>query len=224
MKIIEGRVHRTANRSAQAPNVAGPQRRQGKPARRSLAPLWTRSQISTMNLYFRLLYFALKAILNFRPSVDPFSSTLTMRVLPNDLDLSGHMNNGRFLTVCDLNRFDVFLKSGLARLMLEEKWTPVIVGHTMEYKKSLRLLERFTASMSISSWDDRFFYAKHTFMRNGSVAAIGRSVAALRSSKGIVSPAHCVRILNARRLGLPPITSCPEHLEEGDKETAETTS
>ncbi|MDC0434241.1 thioesterase family protein [bacterium] len=34
-------------------------------------------------------------------------------VLPNDLDLTMHMNNGRYLTICDFNRVDLFVRSGL---------------------------------------------------------------------------------------------------------------
>ena len=30
-----------------------------------------------------------------------------MRVWPNDLDTNAHMNNGRYLTLMDLGRFDL---------------------------------------------------------------------------------------------------------------------
>ena len=43
---------------------------------------------------------------------------LTPRVLPNNLDINGHMNNGRYLTIVDLALFTLFIRSGFAKLCL----------------------------------------------------------------------------------------------------------
>jgi acyl-CoA thioesterase FadM len=36
------------------------------------------------------------------------------RVLPNDIDINGHMNNGRYLTMLDLRIVEYFIRVGLA--------------------------------------------------------------------------------------------------------------
>ncbi len=70
-------------------------------------------------------------------------NSLSLRVLPKDLDINLHMNNGRYLTLCDLTRVDMFMRSGLAKTMIKEKWRPIIAEHTMTYKKPLKLFQKY---------------------------------------------------------------------------------
>ncbi|WP_229908103.1 acyl-CoA thioesterase [Comamonas sp. JC664] len=131
--------------------------------------------------------------------VDALTSTLEQRVLLNDLDLNLHMNNGRFLTVCDLNRVDLFIRTGLLSLMLQQKWAPIIVRHTMDYKKPLRPFQKYTVSMTIERWDEKHFYATHQFISRGKVVAEGESTAVLLGREGVVSPAKVIEAVTARQ-------------------------
>ena len=54
-----------------------------------------------MNLYLRLLWTLLRSW-RLPPLTIEHTLKRTMRVLPNDLDINGHMNNGRYLTTIDL--------------------------------------------------------------------------------------------------------------------------
>jgi acyl-CoA thioesterase FadM len=110
-----------------------------------------------MNLLLRLVYVYLYSLFRERLTVENSHSSLPLRVLPNDLDINLHMNNGRYLTICDLNRVDLFIRTGLARTMRKRHWFPVIAEHTMTYKKSLHLFERFTAELELTRWDDKYF-------------------------------------------------------------------
>lgn len=88
-----------------------------------------------MNLIFRMMMLLIASF--FKPGLPvkkPINS-LQLRVLPNDIDINLHMNNGRYLTICDLTRIDMFLRTGLAKTMIKEKWIPVISEHTMKYKR-----------------------------------------------------------------------------------------
>ena len=67
-----------------------------------------------MNLWLRLIWLFLTTPFRPRLAIPTDVSVLGLRVLPNDLDLSLHMNNGRYLTVMDLGRLDLILRSGLA--------------------------------------------------------------------------------------------------------------
>jgi acyl-CoA thioesterase FadM len=116
------------------------------------------------------------------------NSRLPMIVLPNDLDINLHMNNGRYLTICDLNRIDLFIRTGLVKSMRKHKWFPVIAEHTMTYKKSLNLFQRFSAELEVTHWDEKYFYMTHTFIVNERMVACGTSKGAIRSRTGIIRP------------------------------------
>lgn len=45
----------------------------------------------------------------------PDESHLAMRVWPTDLDVQRHMNNGRYLSLMDLGRMDLLVRSGFWR-------------------------------------------------------------------------------------------------------------
>ncbi len=64
-----------------------------------------------MNLLFRML---LTLFLARRASrLNPLdTASKQMRVLPNDLDVQMHMNNGRYLSIMDLGRLDLIVRLG----------------------------------------------------------------------------------------------------------------
>jgi acyl-CoA thioesterase FadM len=115
-------------------------------------------------------------------------NSLTLRVLPNDIDINRHMNNGRYLTICDLSRVDLFLRTGLAQIMLKERWMPVISEHTMIYKKSLNLFEKYEVQMELVGWDEKAFHMVHTFLVGDRIAAQGTSKGVIVGKKGVVEP------------------------------------
>jgi len=85
-----------------------------------------------------MLYILIASIGKPRLPVEKAKNSLFLRVLPNDLDINFHMNNGRYLTICDLTRVDMFIRTGLLKTMLKQKWRPVISEHTMTYRKALK--------------------------------------------------------------------------------------
>jgi acyl-CoA thioesterase FadM len=141
-----------------------------------------------MNLILRMLWVWWLSLRRERLAVGRAESRLHLRTLPNDLDLNLHMNNGRYLTICDLSRLDLFIRTGLVHAMRQEKWIPVITEHTMVYKRSLRLFQSFEAVMHLTHWDERSFYMTHQFLVGDRVVAEGTSVGAIRSREGVVPP------------------------------------
>ena len=79
-----------------------------------------------MNLWIRLLWLLMTAGRRGRLALPNDVSSLAFRVWPHDLDPSIHMNNGRYLTLMDLGRLDVMLRSGLWRTVMANKWTPIV--------------------------------------------------------------------------------------------------
>ncbi len=145
-----------------------------------------------MNLLFRLLYVYIYSLFRERLSIDHSKSVLRLMVLPTDLDINIHMNNGRYLTICDLNRVDLFIRTGLVKSMRKRKWMPVIAEHTMSYKKSLHPFERYTAELEVTHWDDKYFYMTHTFSTAERVVATGTSKGAIRSRSEVIKPADVI--------------------------------
>ena len=142
-----------------------------------------------MNLIFRLLYVYVYALFRERLSIADSKSRLPMMVLPNDLDIIMHMNNGRYLTICDLNRVDLFIRSGLLKTMRKRKWFPVIAEHTMSYKKPLNIFQRYEVKLAVQRWDEKYFYMTHTFICKDRVVAEGTSKGCVyQRGVGVVPP------------------------------------
>ncbi|MDH5178979.1 MAG: thioesterase family protein [Gammaproteobacteria bacterium] len=155
-----------------------------------------------MNLIFRMLWLLISVRFKTRlPAVRP-ENELTLRVLPNDLDINLHMNNGRYLTICDLSRVDMFLRTGLAKAMVQNKWMPIITEHTMQYKKALRLFQKYTVHMAITDWDERNFHMTHTFKVGDRIVAEGTSKGVIYSKKdGVIPPEQVMETVSQYRAG-----------------------
>ena len=73
-----------------------------------------------MNVLWRTLLVLLRAQRRLRREgpVDPNSvGRIRIRVLPTDIDLLRHLNNGRYLSLFDLGRWDLLTRTGIAGAM-----------------------------------------------------------------------------------------------------------
>jgi acyl-CoA thioesterase FadM len=140
-----------------------------------------------MNLIFRMLYVILRSFFMARIEDGNFKSSLKLRVLPNDIDINLHMNNGRYLTICDLNRVDLFARSGLLKAMFKRGWIPVLAEHTMNYKRPLNLFATYEVKLDVTHQDEKYIYMKHTFIKEGRIMAEGTSKGCIYArGKGVV--------------------------------------
>ncbi|WP_243293303.1 thioesterase family protein [Geothrix mesophila] len=149
-----------------------------------------------MVLFFRTLWKLLT--LWRRPGLDPLAvSVLHFRVWPNDLDMNVHMNNGRFLSIMDLGRFDLTFRTKLGRAMLRNRWKPLVGGITMRYRRSLELFEPFTLHTRLLGWDDKWVFLEQRFLkRDGDLAAEGVVKALFRGKAGNVPMAEVLRLMD----------------------------
>ncbi|WP_281064548.1 thioesterase family protein [Arthrobacter sp. CAN_C5] len=91
--------------------------------------------------------------------------------MPNDLDLLGHMNNGRYLSILDIGRIDLLVRSGFWRKMTTAGWYPVVAAQTITYRKSLRLGQQFDVFTRIIGLHDRWVFIEQTFRRGDAIYA-----------------------------------------------------
>lgn len=129
-----------------------------------------------MNLWLRLVWLLLTAPFRPKISVPDGFSTLTLRVLPNDLDLSLHMNNGRYLTIMDLGRIDLIIRGGLGKAVWRNGWTPVANAVVIRFRRELRAFERYRLETRAVAWTEQAVVMEQRFVfaagdREGQVAA-----------------------------------------------------
>jgi acyl-CoA thioesterase FadM len=129
-----------------------------------------------MNLYMRMLW--LWVMNKFREQLDipTESSELNFRVLPHDLDLNMHMNNGRYLTIMDLGRMDLMMRSGMFGKIRENGWMPVLGSANIRYRLPLNPFQKYTLETKLCGWNDKWFYIEQKFViaagkKQGAVAA-----------------------------------------------------
>jgi acyl-CoA thioesterase FadM len=129
-----------------------------------------------VNLWLRLIWLLATA---FRRPALPLphgTSVLVFRVWPHDLDVSLHMNNGRYLTIMDLGRVDIIVRTGLWRAVWRHRWTPVANAVVIRFRRELRAFERYRLETHIVAWDERAVVMEQVFVfhggsRDGEVAA-----------------------------------------------------
>ncbi len=143
-----------------------------------------------MNLYFRLIIIVLQALRRKVITPEKLSNTISVRIMPNDLDVNLHVNNGRYLTLCDLGRVDFFVRSGIAALMLKHKWSPIIAEHTMSYLRPIKVFSKVQIKMVITHYDDKFFYCTHHFYQKDKLMAQGTSKALVIAKDGSLAPEY----------------------------------
>lgn len=120
-----------------------------------------------MNLWLRLIWHLLigRSRLPLRLPAD--ASRLGFRVLPNDLDTSGHMNNGRYLTFMDFGRLDIMVRSGLWRSVLRHRWTPIANAVMIRFRRELTLFQRFRLESRIIAWETTTVVMEQIFVHEG---------------------------------------------------------
>lgn len=149
-----------------------------------------------MNLILRTFLVTMRALLaSWRGrKLGPFDeSVLPFRVWLNDLDVNLHMNNGRYLTIMDLGRFDFLLRSGLWTQVRRQRWMPLVGAVVFRYKRSLQPFVRYDLHSRVLGWDDKWFYIEQRFLLGGELAGLGLVRALFRGRTGNVPPADALR-------------------------------
>lgn len=137
-----------------------------------------------MNLYLRLLWTLLRAHF-MRPLA--FTDTLSQRwrVLPNDLDINIHMNNGRYLTMVDLALVEFFSRTGFLKALVAQGWRPMAGGVLISYRRGLNPFQRYELRFRWLCSDERWNYMGFEFVRHGKLHASGIMKGGAVSSEGL---------------------------------------
>lgn len=93
------------------------------------------------------------------------------RVLPTDLDVLKHMNNGVYLSIFDIGRFDLLHRSGIWQIFKQRRWYPVVASETITFRKSLTLGQRFIVESRILGYDEKAVYVEQRAVVDGEIFA-----------------------------------------------------
>jgi acyl-CoA thioesterase FadM len=98
---------------------------------------------------------------------------VTMRVMPNDLDILRHVNNGIYLSLMDLGRMDLFIRSGQWQALQSRGWYSVAASVTVTYRRSLRLWQKYELQTKVIGFDEKAMYIQQRFVRDNEVYVEG---------------------------------------------------
>ena len=154
-----------------------------------------------MNLYIRLLWTLLRG---WRLPRLQLGQTLerTLRVLPNDLDVNGHMNNGRYLTLIDLMLIEYFVRTGFAAVLVKKGWRPMAGGSFITFRRGLKPFQSYTLRFRLVACDANWNYMRFEFTDGERVCAAGYTKGAAVARTGLVSNSE-----SYAALGLPMFTT-----------------
>lgn len=139
-----------------------------------------------MNLWLRLIWALLRA---WRlPAIEPGAVIeRRLRVWLGDLDINGHMNNGRYLTIIDLMLVEYFVRSGFARVMVKAGWRPMSGGAVISYRKGLQPGQRYRLRFSLAGANEAWNFMRFEFLReDGTLCAAGYMKGAAVGRTGLV--------------------------------------
>jgi acyl-CoA thioesterase FadM len=151
-----------------------------------------------MNLFLRLLRVIIHAF--FRPQMDIMdTSVVSFTVWPHDLDINIHMTNSRYLSLMDLGRTDIFIRTGLATKSYKRKWLPVLGASTIRWRKALNLFDKIQLETRALGWEDKWFYFEQRFVCKGITHAVAIMKVALVGKRGTVPCQQVVDLVEPGR-------------------------
>lgn len=134
-----------------------------------------------MRLRLRLLIFLIWALL--RPRLAPSDeSVISLRVLPNDVDLK-HVTNDRYLAYMDLGRNDFAVRLGLFAVTRKIGAYPSVRFSCLRFRRGAMLFSKVELRTRLLCWDAEAAWFEQEFFVHGRSIALGYCCAEMRSGR-----------------------------------------
>lgn len=134
---------------------------------------------------------------------------------PVDIDPWGELNNGRTLTLFDLGRVPLGIRTGLHEVVRKQRWGMAIVGNSTRYRRRVRVFDRVEMRSRCLGWDARFLYIDQTMWRDGECTSQMLARSAFTSAQGIVAPDRVIAAMGLT-LQSPPLPDWAQAWIEAD--------
>ena len=118
----------------------------------------------------RLIQTTIRAVRSPSLNADD-EGVMHFRCMPWDIDMFMEMNNGRILTLYDLGRFDLSIRTGLAKVLKEKNWGLVVASSTIRYRRRIRVFDRVTMHTRLAGFDGRWVYIQQSMWVKGQPAS-----------------------------------------------------
>ena len=123
-------------------------------------------------MIYRTLFYLFRARRS--PKLDPHDvGRIRLRVLPTDLDTLRHVNNGIYLSLMDLGRTDLLVRSGIYATFNRLGYYPVVSNETVSFRRSLQPWQRFVLETRIVGYDAKAIFVEQRFVVEGEIYAVG---------------------------------------------------
>ncbi len=127
--------------------------------------------------------------------------------LPWDLDVWMELNNGRTLTIYDLGRFPLSMRTGLWAALQANRWGMTMAGVSVRYRRRIRMFEKIKMTSRAVYMDDKFVYLEQAMWRkDGDCANHALYRSAFTSREGIVAPARVLEAMGQQN----PFPTAPD--------------
>ncbi len=124
-----------------------------------------------------------------QPKVELLATTsVRLRVWPNDLDFNLHVNNGRYLTLADMGRLHWFARTGLLAVARRERALPVVGDVIAKFRRELKPFESFEIQSRLVGWDEKWAFLEHRFVREGRVLGTVTIRGVFKAPSGPIKP------------------------------------
>ncbi len=113
-----------------------------------------------------------------------------------------HMTTARYLSMMDLGRTDLLIRSGLAGALYKKRWFPVIasVNVNVRFLRQLNPLQTFTLKTRLLGWDEKWLFIEQCYEADGRVLAVGVNKGLFRSKAGCIPSTQLLEYIDSDEL------------------------
>ncbi len=96
-------------------------------------------------------------------------TSLVLRAGIFDIDPLMEINNGRYLTLADIGRFNHGFRTGFYKKSRENNLYFTVAGTSTKYRYRIPFRKKFTMTTKIICYDDKWIYYHHNFIYNNQI-------------------------------------------------------
>ena len=135
--------------------------------------------------YLRTVRVLLSAHFGTRLTLDS-ESVVGLWTWLGDIDAFWELNNGRHLTLMDLGRFDLAVRSGFVKVLHREGWGLTVGGASVRFRHRVPPFSRVLLRTRVVGHDERWFYFHQKIERNDRVCSAALVRTGITSKGGLV--------------------------------------
>jgi len=114
------------------------------------------------------------------------TSVLRLRAGFLDIDHFGEVNNGRQLTLMDLGRYDLGVRTGFMKVITDNKWGLAVGGSSIRYRRRIPFLRKFSLHSKVLGHDGRWFYFHQEMMCRDRICSSALIKAGVVNKQGLI--------------------------------------